>query len=113
MTATFRKFLVFDVAAGESGALEFFDRPRCVLCAAETGVRIHDARNFHRARDVTGKLRHFRQRQQPDVRHAGCRVTQTCAADVKRVESRALHEPAHGGVEYARHRDATVCDQFP
>ena len=90
MSAAFRKFLVFDVATGQTRALKFLDRPRRVFRAAETSVRIDDARNFHRPRNVTGELRHFRQREQTDVRHARGRIAQTRATNIERIESAPL-----------------------
>ena len=48
MSATFRKFLVFEMTTGQSGALQFVNRASDIFRAAETGIGIHDRRNFHR-----------------------------------------------------------------
>src|SRR5437764_2528987 len=113
MAATFRKFLVLDVATCQASAFEFFDRPRRVFRPAKTGVRIDDARNFHRTRNVAGELRHFGKRQQSDIRDAGRRVAQTGAADVERIESAALNKTPHRRVEHAWHCDTAVFYELP
>ena len=48
MSAALRKFLIFDVTTGQTGAFEFSNRSPDILRSAETGVGIDDRRNFHR-----------------------------------------------------------------
>src|SRR5947209_16133609 len=104
MTATLRKFLVFDVATSETRALKFLHRPRGVLRTTETSIRINNAGNLYRLRDITGELRDLRHRQQPNIRYAGSRIAQTGATNIERIESTPLDEAAHRGIEDARHR---------
>ena len=112
MSATFRKFLVFEMATGQSGALQFVDCAPDIFRAAETGIGIHDRRNFHRPGNETGERRDFVQREQSNIRQTGGAIREARAADVNRLEPGTLHLPRHRGIRHARHRDDAMGDQF-
>ncbi len=59
MSAAFRKFLIFDVTAGQSGFFQFANCSGNFFAFAETSVRIDDRGNPHRMRDVTGEPDNF------------------------------------------------------
>ena len=112
MSAALRKFLIFDVAAGQARAFQFVNRARDILRAAKTGVGIDNRRNLHRLRDVT--------RQAAPLRSASatrCPARRRCvrhsrAADVHGVKPGALHLPRHRSVRHTGHAHAALRDQF-
>ena len=112
MSATFRKFLVFEMTTGQPGAFQFMNRARRILRAAESGIGIDNRRNFHRLRDESGQHRDFGQRQQSDIRQARGAIRQSRAADINRIKSGTLHLPRHRRVRHARHRHAIFRDQL-
>src|SRR5215203_2463837 len=112
MSAALRELLVFDVATGKTGRFELAHRSRRIVGSTEAGIRIDDAWNLHRARDKPGQHAYLGEGEQPDIGHARSRVAQSRAADVNRIETRALHHPRRRGVEHSWHCDAAIADQL-
>jgi len=108
MPTAFRKFLIFNVTTDETSTLEFTNCPRHIFRSAKSRIRINNCRNVHRACNVPSELRHFSEREQPNVRHARCRICHSRAADINGLKSGLLHLPRHRRVRHARERHRAV-----
>ena len=114
MTATFRKFLVFEVTTGQtrrvptrrSSAPTFSAPPKPVSASTIAGILTACA--IKPASSATSV-----RVSKPTSGRPAVAVRQTRAADINRIKARAFHLPRHRSIRHARHRHAAFCDQIP
>ena len=86
MPATFGKFLIFQMTAGQSRTFEFVNGPPDILGAAEPGIGINDRGDLDRACNEAGQRGDFIQREQSNIWQTSGAIRQSRAADVNGFE---------------------------
>ena len=113
MSATFWKFLVFNVTSRQPSALKFANCPRHIFRSAKTGIGINNRRNVHGVDDVSGQLRYLGQGKQTNIRHARRCIREAGPTNVNCIEAGTFHLSGHDRIRHAGHCHTALGNEFP